>query len=78
MGTIEKKINVATKSTEGHFVEKAKRVVCLDEIKEAFFIEGNSILTTKNHQTLPLEKNCLIMPQQVYNPYSRMLERSKD
>lgn len=78
METIEKRINVAVKSTEGHFVEKSKKVVCLDEIKEAFFIEGNSILTTKNHQTLPLETDCLIMPQQIYNPYSRTLERSKD
>ncbi|MFA6185466.1 MAG: hypothetical protein WC720_04980 [Candidatus Shapirobacteria bacterium] len=77
METIEK-INVAVKSTEGHFVEKAKRVVCLDEVKEAFFVDGNAELTTKNHQTLKLEKDCLIMPQQVYNPYLKSLERSKD
>lgn len=75
---METKINVAKTSTEGHFVEKAKQVVCLDEVKEAFFVEGDAELTTKNHQTLSLEKDCLIMPQQVYNPYSKMLERSKD
>lgn len=72
------KENVAKKSTAGHFVEKSKKVVCLDEIKEAYFIEGEAELTTKNHQTLPLEKDCLIMPQQVYNPYSKSLERSRD
>jgi hypothetical protein len=74
----QEKINVAINSTEGHFVEKSKKVVCLDNTKEAFFVEGNAELTTKNHQTLPLEKDCLIMPQQVYNPYSKMLERSRD
>lgn len=72
------KENVAKTSTSGHYVEKAKKVVCLDEVKEAYFIEGKAILTTKNHQTLPLEKDCLIMPQQVYNPYLQSLERSRD
>lgn len=77
MNTIEK-VNVAKTSTEGHFIEKHKQVICLDEQKEIFFVEGDAVLTTKNHQTLPLEKDCLIVPQQVYNPYSRMLERSRD
>ena len=75
--TIEK-INVAKTSTAGHYVEKAKQVICLDENKEAYFVDGEAELTTKNHQTLPMEKNCLIMPQQVYNPYSKSLERSRD
>ena len=72
------KVNVAVSSTAGHYVEKAKQVVCLDDVKEAFFVEGKAELTTKNHETLPLEKDCLVMPQQVYNPYSKSLERSKD
>jgi len=72
------KENVAKNSTAGHYVEKAKKVVCLDNVKEAFFVDGEAELTTANHQTLPLEKDCLIMPQQVYNPYSKSLERSKD
>lgn len=72
------KVNVAKNSTEGHFVEGARKVICLDDVKEAFFIEGEAELSTKNHQTLPLEKDCLIMPQQVYNPYSKSLERSRD
>lgn len=72
------KTNVATQSTNGHYVEKAKQVICLDGIKEAFFVEGDAELTTENHQTLPLESNCLIIPQQVYNPYSQSLERSRD
>ena len=79
METLEKqKINVAVNSTAGHYIEKAKQVVCLDEVKEMFFVEGDAILTTKNHQTLSLEKDCLIIPQKVYNPYTKMLERSKD
>lgn len=72
------KVNVAKLSSKGHYVEKAKKVVCLDEIKEAFYVDGNAELTTENHQTLPTEKDCLIMPQQVYNPYTKSLERSKD
>lgn len=75
---MENQVNVAVKSTAGHYVQKAKKVVCLDEVKEAFFVEGDAELTTKNHCTLPLEKDCLIMPQQVYNPYSKSLERSRD
>lgn len=77
METIVKE-NIAKNSTAGHYVEKAKQVICLDETKEAFFVEGSAILTTQNHQTLPMEKDCLIMPQQVYNPYSKMLKRSRD
>lgn len=74
----EVKENVTKNSTAGHYVEKAKKVICLDNIKEAYFVEGDAELTTKNHETLPLEKDCLIMPQQVYNPYLKSLERSKD
>lgn len=77
MQTIVKE-NVAKNSTTGHYVEKANKIVCLDDVKEAFFVEGDAELTTKNHQTLPMEKDCLIMPQQVYNPYSQSLERSRD
>lgn len=72
------KENIAKNSTAGHYVEKAKQVICLDETKEAFFVEGEAVLTTQNHQTLPMEKDCLIMPQQVYNPYTKQLQRSKD
>lgn len=75
---VQEKINVAVNSTAGHFVENAKKVICLDGNKEAFFVEGDAILTTKNHQTLPLEKDCLIVPQQVYNPLAKMFERSRD
>lgn len=78
MQTIIKKVNVAQQSTNGHYVEKAKQVICLNKVKEAFFVEGEAVLTTENHKTLPLEKDCLIMPQQVYNPYSQSLERSRD
>lgn len=75
---LREKINVAKTSTNGHFIEDAIKVICLDNISEAYFVEGSATLTTKNHQTLPLESDCLIIPQQVYNPYTKMLERSKD
>lgn len=75
---IKEKVNIAQTSTEGHFVENHERIICLDEVKEIFFVEGNAILKTKHHQTLNLEKDCLIVPQQVYNPYTKMLERSRD
>lgn len=81
MNTKEKlRVNVAVNSTEGHYVEKAKQVIELNKDVEAFFVEGEAILTTKEnkHQTLPMEKDCLIIPQQVYNPYTKMLERSRD
>lgn len=75
---VAEKVNVAPKSTQGHFVKDAKQVVCLDEVTEAFFVDGKATLETVNHQTLPMEENCLVMPQQVYNPYTKALERSKD
>jgi len=77
METTEK-INVAPSSTSGHFVEKAKKVVNLDNVQETFFIEGDSILTTKNHTTLEMKGSCLITTQKVYNPLTKMLEQSKD
>jgi len=73
------KVNVAPSSTAGHYVEKAKKVVNLDEVNETFLIEGKSILTTKNHTTLNQDSDiCLITTQNVYNPYSKMFEKSKD
>jgi len=72
------KVNVAPDSTSGHFVEKAKQVICLDERNGAYFVDGDSELTTKNHTTLSMDKSCLIISQQVYNPFSKMFEKSKD
>ena len=71
-------VNVAPSSTSGHYVQKAKNVVNLNETKEVFFVEGESELVTKNHTTLEQEKSCLITTQVVYNPFSRMFENSKD
>jgi len=78
MKTVEKMVNVAPTSDEGHFVKGAKKVVNLDMVTEAFFIEGESELVTKNHTTLQQKEDCLIVCQQVYNPFSKMMERSKD
>ena len=72
------KVNVAPSSTEGHFIEKAKKVVMLDKITETFLVEGKSVLTTKNHTSLEIEEDCLITCQNVFNPFSKMMERSKD
>lgn len=78
MKTQEKKVNVAPSSTEGHFVEKAKEVINLDETNETFMVKGKSILTTKNHATLKIEEDSLITCQRVFNPFARMFEKSKD
>lgn len=73
-----KKVNVAPSSSEGHFVNGCRKVVDLDSVTEAFFVEGKSQLTTKNHTTLNMEDDCLINCQQVYNPFTKMMERSRD
>jgi hypothetical protein len=78
MQTEVKKINVAPSSTEGHFVEKAKQVVELDNINETFLVKGDHLLTTKNHTTLERKETILITCQTVFNPFSKMFERSKD
>ena len=75
---LEKEPNVAPQSTKGHFIKNAKKVYCISEIKEAFFVEGDSIMTSENHGTTPIKDGSLQMPQQVYNPYSKSMERSKD
>lgn len=74
----EVKVNVAPTSTEGHFIEGAQKVVDIDRVKEIFFVEGESKLTTKNHTALERKESCLITCQNVYNPFSKMMERSRD
>lgn len=71
-------VNVAPQSSEGHFIKGAKKVIVIDRVKEAFFTEGDSIMTSKNHTETEILNNSLIMPQQVYNPFSKLYERSKD
>jgi hypothetical protein len=78
METQLKGVNVAPSSTSGHYIKKAKKVVNLDNVKETFFVEGESELVTKNHTTLHQKQSCLITTQQVYNPFAKMFERSKD
>lgn len=73
-----KRINVAPSSTEGHFVEKASKVVNLDKVNETFWVEGKSKLTTKNHTTLDMQEDCLITCQVVYDPFSKAFEKSRD
>ena len=74
-----KAINVASKeSTSGHFAHGAKKVVLLDNITETSFVEGDCILKTKNHTDLKMKSDCLITIQNVYNPFSKMFEKSRD
>ena len=73
------KVNVAPSSTEGHFVKTQKaNVVMLDEVTESFLIKEDSELVTKNHTDLNIEANSLIVCQTVYNPFSRLYEKSRD
>lgn len=75
----KQRVNVASKeSTNGHWCKGAKKVVMLDEITETSFIEGDCILSTKNHTDLEMKSDCLITIQNVYNPLTQMLEKSKD
>jgi hypothetical protein len=73
-----KLVNVAPSSTEGHFVKGANQVIALDEIQETFHVKGKSTLTSKNHTDLVLKQDCLITCQQVFNPFSKLYEKSKD
>lgn len=72
------RVNVAPSSTEGHFIEKAKKVVMLDQVNETFHVKGKCELVTKNHTNLEIEEDCLITCQRVYNPFGQMFEKSRD
>lgn len=75
---VKNKINVAPSSTEGHFVQGAKKVVNLDSVNETFLVEGESKLVTKNHTTLDMKENCLITCQMVYDPFAKAFTKSRD
>lgn len=75
---MEVRTNVAPSSTSGHFITKARKVVNIDNVKETFFVDGESELETKNHTTLVQKKSCLITTQVVYNPFAKMYERAVD
>jgi len=76
--TISKPVNVAPSSSSGHYVKGAKKVVNLDKVNETFVVEGESVLETKNHTSLNMESDCLITCQTVYNPFSKMFDKSRD
>jgi len=73
-----KGVNVAPSSDSGHFIQEAINVVNLDNVNETFFVEGKSKMVTKNHTTLNINTDCLVTCQQVYNPFSKMFEKSRD
>lgn len=71
-------VNVAPTSTSGHFIKGAKNVVNIDNINDTYFVEGESELLTQNHTTLKQDNSCLITTQEVFNPFLKMFEKSKD
>lgn len=71
-------VNVAPSSTEGHFVMGAKKVVNLDNTNETFMVEGESVLTSKNHTELEMKDDCLITCQTVYEPFKKVFQKSRD
>ena len=71
-------VNVAPSSVEGHFVQGAKEVIFINDLTESFHVKGKSKLVTKNHTDLEMASDCLVSCQTVYNPFSKMYEKSKD
>ena len=47
-----KKVNVAPSSDSGHYIEKAKQVINLDEVNETFFVEGESFLVGEQKEKI--------------------------
>lgn len=72
------RVNVAPSSTEGHFIEKAKQVINLDNVNETFQVKGSSKLVTKNHTTLEIKEDCLITCQVVHDPFTNTFNKSRD
>lgn len=75
---MNKTVNIAPSSTEGHFVKGHKEVVNLDEINETFLVKGKSVLETKNHTTLKMNEDCLITCQVVFDPFAQVFNKSQD
>lgn len=78
METKVKRVNVAPSSDSGHFIEEAINVVNLDEVNETFIVKGKSKMVTKNHTTLINEESCIVTCQQVYDPFAKAFEKSRD
>lgn len=78
METLIKGTNIAPSSTEGHFVKGNAQVVALDQINETFLVKGSATLTSKNHTSLNMSEDCVITCQNVYNPFAKAFEKSKD
>lgn len=72
-------VNVAPTSTEGHYLQGARKVVNLDEVTESYLVEGKSELVTKNHTTLKInDETCLINCQMEFNPFEQVFRKSED
>lgn len=75
---VKNKVNVSPTLIVGHHVKDAKTVINLDEVNEIFSVKGKSELVTKNHTTLIMPESCIIICQEVYNPFTKTFEKSKD
>lgn len=74
-----KKVNVAPSSDEGHYIQNAINVIDLEVAEtETFFVQGSSILTTKNHTDLKRDESCVVSCQRVYDPILEASRKSKD
>lgn len=76
--SVNKSVNIAPSSQNGHFIKGAKKVVNLDAINETFLVKGKAVLETKNHTSLEIEQDCLITCQVVFNPFAKMYTKSRD
>lgn len=66
--------NVALKSSNGHFVRGAEKVIMMDEKEEAFDVkckEGKSaFLVTQNHGAFVMDEDFSVFNQKALNPFT--------
>ena len=81
MKTLSNGVNVAPRSSSGHFVKKAQ-VVNLDETQEIYSCnvdEGETAtLETSNHGEITLKEDFTVFTQNAYNPFSKEITKQLD
>ena len=79
---ISEGVCVAPRSTNGHYVKDAARVICLDEIEEIYEVqvsEGKCAkLVTANHGEQVIKEDCTIYHQDSINPFTGIIEKARD
>lgn len=75
-------VNVATKSTNGHFVKEAKQVVMISEKEESFNVfvgpSREAVLQSENHGDITIKEDCTVLHQDQYNPFSEIVLKRLD